>query len=190
MKEFNKRHWLWLVAAAVLLIASSIFSNNQDSGKIVVQSDVKIEEGEDLELVPIMDMVIEHGALNNLAELLVKSGISWEMIEEEGPYTLFAPDDSAFAGLSKEEIKRFDSDHEYLKEVMARHIVKGKAITFEDSNEITLVTLWGEKITISISEEEVKVGTASIIEEEINCTNGIIHIIDAVLLSNKAKKEE
>ena len=187
MKKFR---WFWLLAAIVLLIASSIFGINQESNETVVETDVNIEESEDIELVPIMDMVIEHGTLNTLAKLLVKSGISREMIEEEGPYTLFAPDDSAFAVLFKEEIKRFDSDPEYLKDVMARHIVKGQAIMFEDSNQLTLVTLRGEKITVLVSEEEVRVGTASIIEEEINCSNGIIHVIDAVLLSNKEKKEE
>lgn len=191
--DMKKYCWLWLLAAVVLLIGSSIFGINQESNETVVDSDVNIEEveeSEDIELVPIMDMVIEHGTLNTLAELLVKSGISREMIEEEGPFTLFAPDDSAFAVLSKEEIKRFDSDPEYLKNVMARHVVKGQAVMFEDSNQFTLVTLRGEKITILVSEEEVKVGTASIIEEEINCSNGIIHVIDAVLFSNKEKKEE
>ena len=187
MKKFR---WFWLLAAVMLLIASSIFGINQESNETVVETDANIEESEDIELVPIMDMVIEHGTLNTLAKLLVKSGISREMIEEEGTYTLFAPDDSAFAVLSKEEIKRFDSDPEYLKDVMARHIVKGQAIMFEDSNQLTLVTLRGEKITVLVSEEEVRVGTASIIEEEINCSNGIIHVIDAVLLSNKEKKEE
>jgi len=187
MKKFR---WFWLLAAVMLLIASSIFGINQESNETVVETDANIEESEDIELVPIMDMVIEHGTLNTLAKLLVKSGISREMIEEEGTYTLFAPDDSAFAVLSKEEIKRFDSDPEYLKNVMARHIVKGQAIMFEDSNQLTLVTLRGEKITVLVSEEEVRVGTASIIEEEINCSNGIIHVIDAVLLSNKEKKEE
>ena len=188
--DMKKSRWFWLLAAIVLLIASSIFGINQESNETVVETDANIEESEDIELVPIMDMVIEHGTLNTLAKLLVKSGISREMIEEEGPYTLFAPDDSAFAVLSKEEIKRFDSDPEYLKDVMARHIVKGQAIMFEDSNQLTLVTLRGEKITVLVSEEEVRVGTASIIEEEINCSNGIIHVIDAVLLSNKEKKEE
>jgi uncharacterized surface protein with fasciclin (FAS1) repeats len=188
--DMKKSRWFWLLAAVVLLIASSIFGINQESNETVVETDVNIEESEDIELVPIMDMVIEHGTLNTLAKLLVKSGISREMIEEEGPYTLFAPDDSAFAVLSKEEIKRFDSDPEYFKNVMARHIVKGQAIMFEDSNQLTLVTLRGERITILVSEEEVRVGTASIIEEEINCSNGIIHVIDAVLLSNKEKEEE
>jgi uncharacterized surface protein with fasciclin (FAS1) repeats len=183
----NMPKWMLLIAAALLMAAPCSISSMQDTGDPI---DEPIDEYEsDDKVLPIVGTAIEYGSLNTLVELLKKSGLDKEL-KGDGPFTLFAPDDSAFARLTDKQLRRLTSDRQHLRNVLARHIVKGQALVFGDSKDLTVETMWGDKLTIRVSEETVQVGCATLIDEEIKCSNGVIHVIDAVLLSKKGLQKD
>jgi hypothetical protein len=100
-----------------------------------------------------------------------------------GPFTVFAPTDDAFAALPQETLDAVLADPEgLLTQILLYHVVAGKwmAADLVDGQEI--VTLQGAPLTISLSDEGAMVNDANIIATDIEASNGVIHVIDAVLV--------
>jgi len=173
--------WLIAGAAALLLVAPFSICSMQIDDE---ESDQPLEANEPEpveELLPILSTAKEYGSLGTLVKLLKESGLDAEL-KDTGPYTLFAPDDSAFLSLAKGKLDQLRSDPEALKAVLSRHIVKGRALIIGDEADETVKSLGGDKIRISADEESAYVEYALIMDEGIECSNGVIHVIDAVLL--------
>lgn len=103
---------------------------------------------------------------------------------KEGPYTVFAPEESAFETIPAEVIDESFEDHPYLLGIINYHIVKGKYSTADLRNIAALETVSGKtlKITSDATKGGFRIDTARIIEADIECTNGIIHAIDEILI--------
>ncbi|WMW21895.1 fasciclin domain-containing protein [Methanolobus mangrovi] len=99
----------------------------------------------------------------------------------EGPYTIFAPVESAFEPIPDEVIDESFDDHGYLLGIINYHIVEGKYTTSDLAELTELETISGNKLKITVK-DGIKVDTAKIIEADIECTNGIIHAIDEILV--------
>ena len=99
----------------------------------------------------------------------------------EGPFTIFAPIESAFEPIPDEVIDESFDDHGYLLGIINYHIVEGKYTTEDLAGLTELETINGKKLKIT-SGNGIKVDTANIIESDIECSNGIIHAIDEILV--------
>jgi uncharacterized surface protein with fasciclin (FAS1) repeats len=109
-------------------------------------------------------------------EAIEKAGMSG-VLRQAGPYTLFAPNDEAFARMNTERIL---NDPVNLKDTLAYHLVAGK-YTFNDLKEMeTLGTENGKSLTIALDEGEMVVDNGKFVKNDIECSNGIIHVIDNV----------
>jgi uncharacterized surface protein with fasciclin (FAS1) repeats len=183
------RLWLMLAVAILLVAAPFAIGSMQD---LEDPSEEPIEEyqyeAKD-SLLSILATIVEVDSLDTLMYFLKISEMH-KQIKDIGPYTLFAPSDSAFAKLSKKQIQRLTHDRKYAREVLARHIIKGKVVLFGEPEKLTLKTLWGDPITVQVSEDYVQVGHATVVDEAIECSNGVIHVIDAVLLPSKVKQKD
>lgn len=184
-----KQRSMLLINGGLLLILLPVFfilSTGHKSQPPVVsneESDIDLDQT----TKPILDAVDEYGSLTVLSSLLKESGMD-EELTGEGPFTLFAPDDSAFSQLQPAQLEKLTSDREYLREVLARHIVAGHRVEFgEETESLTIKTINGELLTAEITNEAVKVEQAWIIDEQLECSNGVIHVIDGVLLPQKGK---
>lgn len=182
--------WLTLFTAALLVTVSfspgwaQEYQNEQEENYL----DLEVE-GE-AELPSILATATEYESLGTLLELLRLSGLDNEL-EGKGPITLFAPYDSAFSQLSSRQMERLRTDKKYLSSVLSRHIVTAERIVFGDQPEMGKITsLNGEVINSEVTEEGVCVEQAWIIDEEIDCSNGVIHVIDAVLLPIEGKQKD
>ncbi|MEL6182969.1 MAG: fasciclin domain-containing protein, partial [Myxococcota bacterium] len=108
-----------------------------------------------------------------------------DTLSGDGPFTLFAPTDDAFAALL--EALEIDADallaRDDLADILLYHVVEGQTLAADLSDGQTITTVLGEDITITISNDGVFINeTIQIIETDILASNGVIHVIDAVLL--------
>jgi uncharacterized surface protein with fasciclin (FAS1) repeats len=120
--------------------------------------------------------VAADGTMRKLANYLEIAGLAGTL-KGAGPYTLFAPDDNAFIRMN---IERELEDRDKLKSTLTYHLVSGKYTAAEITEMETLGTENGKSLTITLDEGDTVVDNAKFVKTDIECTNGIIHIIDNV----------
>jgi len=131
----------------------------------------------------IVDTAIEAEGFNTLVTAIQEAGLV-EALKGEGPYTVFAPTDQAFSELPEGTLDNLLENPDQLKNVLLFHVVNGKVMA-EDVLEMdgTMVeTLFGESITISIEEGNVYINNAQVTVTDIETSNGVIHVINKVLV--------
>lgn len=157
----------------------------------VIAADVKAANGVihviDTILPPetrsIVDIAVEDGRFTTLVAAIEAAGLV-EALQAEGPFTVFAPTDDAFSALPEGTVEGLLTDTEALIAVLLYHVVDGKVMAAQvvelDGQEAD--TLSGENIMVIIDDETVKINDAQVIIADIEATNGVIHVIDAVLV--------
>ncbi len=124
----------------------------------------------------IMETIKADASLGTLAVSLEKAALV-ETLKGAGPYTLFAPDDAAFTRMNIEEALK---DPKNLSATLTYHLAAGKHSAKEISAMDTLGTENGKSLTIAVEEGETLVDNAKFVTTDIECSNGVIHIIDNV----------
>jgi len=131
----------------------------------------------------IVDTALAAGTFTVLAEALTTASLV-ETLKGTGPFTVFAPTDNAFAaaltnlGITKDQLLAKTD----LSAILTYHVVGGTVKSTKMTNGMMWTTLQGATVTISIAGSTVKVNTATVTTADIMCTNGVIHVIDQVLL--------
>jgi len=130
----------------------------------------------------IVDIAIESEDFNVLVAALIEAELV-EALRGEGPFTVFAPTDDAFSELlSQLEITAEELlAHPQLSEVLLYHVLGSKVMSTDLVNGMTAETLNGESITIDLS-DGVKINESNVVSADIEATNGVIHVIDKVLV--------
>jgi uncharacterized surface protein with fasciclin (FAS1) repeats len=128
----------------------------------------------------IVDTAIEAGSFNTLAAALTAAGLV-DTLKGEGPFTVFAPTDAAFAALPEGTVEALLNDIPALTAILTYHVVPGKVMSTDLSEGLTATTVNGADITITL-EGGAKVNGATISAADIEASNGVIHVIDAVIL--------
>jgi len=111
----------------------------------------------------------------------VKAAGLVETLSGPGPFTVFAPTDEAFSKLPKETLDAALADEEKLTAILTGHVVSGKVMASDIVNLKEAATVQGGKLTIDNS-DGVKINNANVIKTDIETSNGVIHVIDTVLL--------
>jgi uncharacterized surface protein with fasciclin (FAS1) repeats len=129
----------------------------------------------------IVDTAIAAGSFKTLAQLLTTAELV-EVMKGPGPYTVFAPTDEAFAKVPKEVLDGLAKDKKKLQDVLTYHVLTSKWST----DDIKLVkqtgTAEGKPVKFGTSGGVLTVNGAKIVKADIDCTNGMVHVIDTVLL--------
>lgn len=126
----------------------------------------------------ILDTLAEDGDFQTLLSLLDKAGLSGKL-RGDGPFTLFAPNDDAFKRFNLDELTR---DTEKLVATLSYHIVSGKCTAAEIARDEMLLTSSGKSLTVLLEEGKQVIDNAKYVRTDIECSNGIIHVIDNVFL--------
>jgi uncharacterized surface protein with fasciclin (FAS1) repeats len=117
---------------------------------------------------------------------LLKAATAAELVEtlqSEGPFTVFAPTDEAFAALPEGTLEALLADPEALKKVLLYHVVEGKVTSDQIVGMTTATSVEGSPIAISVKDDTVYLNdSAKVVTADVMASNGVIHIIDAVLL--------
>jgi len=130
----------------------------------------------------IVDTAVGAGSFTTLVAAVQAAGLV-ETLKGPGPFTVFAPTDDAFAALPAGTVEDLlkPENKDKLVAVLTYHVVPGKVMSIELSNGMTAATVQGANITI-MTEGGVKVNAANVVTADIEATNGVIHVIDAVIL--------
>jgi uncharacterized surface protein with fasciclin (FAS1) repeats len=129
----------------------------------------------------IVDTAVEAGEFKILAAALEKAGLV-ETLKGEGPFTVFAPTDAAFEKLLKELGITADQllARKDLKDILLYHVLSGKVMSSDLKDGMSVETLAKKNVTISL--DPVKVNKSNVVKPDIEASNGVIHVIDAVLI--------
>lgn len=131
----------------------------------------------------IIDTALEADDFNTLATALTEAELI-STLKGEGPFTVFAPTDAAFAALPEGTLDSLLADKEQLSNVLLYHVVSGKVMA-EDvltMDGAMVETVFGEEIEISIEDDMVYINDAKVVTTDIEASNGVIHVIDTVLV--------
>ena len=129
----------------------------------------------------IVDTAVAAGSFKTLAKLLTDADLV-AVMKGPGPYTVFAPTDEAFAKVPKDVLEGLAKDKAKLQEVLKYHVLTSKWTTDDFKLVKQTGTAQGKPVAFTISPAGVAVNGAKVVKPDIDCTNGMVHAIDAVLL--------
>lgn len=131
----------------------------------------------------IVDTAVEAGQFSTLAAALGAADLV-ATLKGEGPFTVFAPTDEAFAKLPEGTVENLlrPANRDQLIEVLTYHVVPGKVKAADVVALDTAQTVNGAAITITVADDGVQVDSANVIATDIEASNGVIHVIDTVIL--------
>jgi uncharacterized surface protein with fasciclin (FAS1) repeats len=169
MKLFNSSTSTTLAAGALIAALIGTSASAGSYGKQSAQMD-------------IVDTAVAAGSFNTLVIAVQKAGLV-ETLKGEGPFTVFAPTDEAFAKIPADKLNALLADKEALKKVLTYHVVPGKVMAKDVVKLQSAKTVEGQSIRIDTA-MGVKVDNANVIKTDILASNGVIHVIDTVILPN------
>ncbi|MCS6844122.1 MAG: fasciclin domain-containing protein [Caldilineales bacterium] len=132
-------------------------------------------------LPDIVDTAIAAGQFNTLVTAVQAAGLV-DALKGEGPFTVFAPTDEAFAKLPAGALEGLLADPEALKQVLLYHVIAGKVMAADVKDGLTAATLQGETVRFTVADGTAKINDATIVATDVEASNGVIHVIDAVIL--------
>jgi uncharacterized surface protein with fasciclin (FAS1) repeats len=133
----------------------------------------------------IVETAIDAGSFNTLVAA-VKAADLVKTLSSPGPFTVFAPTDEAFAKLPPGTIDALLKDKAKLTSILTYHVVSGKVMSNDVKTLSSAVTVQGQELSIDAKRwhlhRNVKVNGANVTKTDIECSNGVIHVIDKVLM--------
>ena len=135
----------------------------------------KYSESKDL-----VDTAVSAGSFNTLVTAVKAAGLV-DTLKGSGPYTVFAPTDEAFSKIPQDQLNALIADKEALTKVLTYHVVPGKVMSKDVVNLASAETVMGQKLMIDTT-SGVKIDNAKVLKTDIQTSNGVIHVIDSVML--------
>lgn len=129
----------------------------------------------------IVDTAVGAGQFKTLTALVGEAGLV-ETLKGKGPFTVFAPTDKAFAKLPKSLVDTLMKDKKLLTSVLTYHVIAGNVMSTDLKNGLKAKTVQGENLMVTIKGKTVKFNKSGLVAADVKATNGVIHVIDTVLL--------
>ena len=131
----------------------------------------------------IITIATEAGSFSTLATALMEADLV-ETLKSEGPFTVFAPTDEAFAKLPEGTLENLLQDKEALKEILKYHVVSGNFSSEDVAKYSSAKTLSDQMFEIKVTDNGIFIDNAKVVTADIKASNGVIHIIDSVIIPN------
>lgn len=129
----------------------------------------------------IVDTAVAAGDFNTLVTAVKAAGLV-ETLKGEGPFTVFAPTDAAFAKVPTDTLNALLADKAALANVLTYHVVAGKVMAADVVKLTSAETVQGQAVSIEVKDGKVYVNGAQVVTTDIKASNGVVHVIDAVIL--------
>ncbi len=179
---FNKRLLLAVSSVLVLglLIVACAPAAAPEPAPVQTEEPIIVEEPEP-EPQSLVDLAVADGRFTTLVAAVQAAGLA-DVLAGDGPFTVFAPTDEAFAQLPEGTIEALLADIPALTNILLYHVVEGRVL----AEDVVLLeeaeTLLGETISIRVEDGKVFINGAEVIITDIIADNGVIHVIDSILL--------
>ena len=169
--------------ALVALVATGCAADESDAEPVEESAPSDVEESAPSDIV---DVAIAAEQFPTLVAALQAAGLV-DTLKGEGPFTVFAPTEEAFAnalealGISAEDLL---ADTETLTSILTYHVIPGAVMRSDliGASDISVATVNGAEVTVNESMGTVTINNATVVAADIEASNGVIHVIDAVLL--------
>ena len=171
-KYINKIAVGSLIALTVFFFASAL-----------IASDNKKDNAEKKDIVTI---AVEAGTFNTLATALTEANLI-ETLKGEGPFTVLAPTDEAFAKLPEGTVETLLKDKEALTNILLYHVVSGNVSSSEVVKLDAATTIAKSDVSINVKDGKVFINDSQVTTADVMASNGVIHIIDTVLIPESSK---
>ena len=159
-----------LVAAVALLVVPAVHASDCASGaKAAMATNT------------IVDTAVSVGSFNTLVAAIKAAGLV-DTLASEGPFTVFAPTDEAFAKLPAGTVESLLANPDKLRQILLYHVVAGRVSSTDVIKLSSATTAQGSDVKITVAEGTVKVNDARVTATDIVTSNGVIHVIDTVIL--------
>jgi uncharacterized surface protein with fasciclin (FAS1) repeats len=129
----------------------------------------------------IVDTAVAAGSFKTLVAAVQAAGLV-DTLKSDGPFTVFAPTDDAFAKLPAGTVEGLLEDPKALANILLYHVVSGKVMASQVTDGLTAKTAQGSNVTFSVVDGTAKINDATIVTTDIETSNGVIHVIDSVIL--------
>jgi uncharacterized surface protein with fasciclin (FAS1) repeats len=167
---------LFAVALITLLVSTPAFAH---CGKCGVGE--AHNHAAEMASADIVGVASSAGTFETLLAALKAAGLV-ETLQSEGPFTVFAPTDEAFARLPDGTVENLLANPDQLKQVLLYHVVPGKVTASEVVGLSSATTAQGSDITIALNGATVMINNAKVTQTDVMASNGVIHIIDTVIV--------
>jgi uncharacterized surface protein with fasciclin (FAS1) repeats len=132
----------------------------------------------------IVETAVAAGSFKTLAKALGAAGLV-ETLKGKGPFTVFAPTDEAFAKLPAGALEGLLANPEQLKQVLLYHVVSGEVKAAQAMKLTSAKTVQGGELSIHVMGGKVMIDGATVVKADVMASNGVIHVIDTVMLPKK-----
>jgi uncharacterized surface protein with fasciclin (FAS1) repeats len=131
----------------------------------------------------IVELASDTDNLSTLVAAVQAAGLV-ETLSGEGPFTVFAPTNEAFAALPEGTVESLlqPENRDMLVKILTYHVVAGKVMSTDLSDGMMAETVEGSQITVSISDAGVSINDASVVAADVEASNGVVHLIDSVIM--------
>jgi len=180
-----------VIGGAVLLGALVIFgvnmqsvNNTQSNTALETQPSItpmEAEQEKSMNTKNIVEVAVENGNFKTLVAAVQAAGLA-ETLSGEGPFTVFAPTDEAFAKLPQGTVEGLLQDKEKLAQILTYHVVSGKVMAKDVVGMSSAKTVQGSDVAIKVDGNTVMINNATVTMTDIEASNGVIHVIDTVLM--------
>ncbi len=128
----------------------------------------------------IVDTAVANGSFTTLVAAVQAAGLV-DVLKGEGPFTVFAPTDAAFAALPAGTVEALLNDIPTLTGILTYHVIPGAVMASDLSEGLTAATVNGAEVTFTLA-NGAQINGANIVMTDVQASNGVIHVIDAVIL--------
>lgn len=142
-------------------------------------------EKDEMKAIDIVDTAVGAGQFNTLAAALTAADLV-DTLKGDGPFTVFAPTDAAFAKLPEGTVEHLlkPENRDQLVAILTYHVVPGKVYAADVVKLTSATTVNGSDVTIAVADGRVRIDNANVVTTDIAASNGVIHVIDAVIIPN------
>ncbi|MCB1187581.1 fasciclin domain-containing protein [bacterium] len=165
---------IWALVLSILVAGSAAADHHMGD---------KAKDSKEAKAMDIVDTAASAGTFNTLLAAAKAAGLV-DALKGEGPLTVFAPTDEAFAALPEGTVESLllPENKDKLAEILLYHVVSGKVVAEQAVKLESAPTLAGQDLTLMVKDGTLMIDNASVVAADVMASNGVIHVIDAVLI--------
>ena len=173
---------IFTLVAVLALVAAACASEEAAGDDVAAVSETTTTtEAAMEEMGTIVDVAAGAGSFGTLLAAAEAAGLV-DTLNSEGPFTVFAPTDDAFAALPAGTVEALLEDIPTLTQILLYHVVPGKVLAADVVGLTSATTAEGSDVEITVDGSSVMINDSNVVATDIEASNGVIHVIDAVLL--------
>ncbi len=168
------------LTGSLALMGCSDDKDSSESANPVVSSNANVKGQTEVERKTLVDLVVESPDFSTLESLLIKADLVPTL--QSGEFTVLAPTDAAFAKLPSEVVEALLANPEALRQVLLYHVVAGQAKAEAVLASQTLTAANGQALSVNLKDGKPYINDSAITATDILASNGVVHVIDTVLI--------